>query len=304
MTTAATAAATSAMASMDLNNSKDGPSYSGNKEQDIRSSWMKHSPKAVQLLDKFQMDLRLGRLSHSSKNPDRRILTVKTVELVRQLIHLVRWNTPAQLMAFLKQIGQELHKAGGFREPAIGNVVRRILAAVREEVLNSASTTSAAVNNNSNSKATTSAESTGRRTLESMLWALPQHVKQPQSSSSGSGHRGRTASHEFGSSHHDPPRHVRSESGLSSTDSFEHHNHHSNLLPPAFSEPKPELKQSVMEAILEIMSDLEDTRANISNQATQHIHAGEIILTYGESSTVKEVSIKRSRSVIDICCCD
>ena len=41
----------------------------------------------------------------------------------------------------------------------------------------------------------------------------------------------------------------------------------------------------------EIMLDLEDTYKNIDNQATSHIHAGEVILVYGRSKTVESVSV-------------
>ena len=44
-----------------------------------------------------------------------------------------------------------------------------------------------------------------------------------------------------------------------------------------------------MEVIQEITSDLEDLHKNISDQATNHIHAGEVILAYGRSRTVELV---------------
>lgn len=39
------------------------------------------------------------------------------------------------------------------------------------------------------------------------------------------------------------------------------------------------------------MSELEDLHKNINEQATQHIHAGEIILTYALSKTVELVRL-------------
>jgi len=52
----------------------------------------------------------------------------------------------------------------------------------------------------------------------------------------------------------------------------------------------------------EIMLDLEDTYKNIDNQATSHIHAGEVILVYGRSKTVqsflKAAAKKRQFQVI------
>ena len=113
-------------------------------------AWLKapYHAKQLALLDKFEMELRLGRLtatsagatsSISSSGPrmDRRAVTVRTVELLKTMIGGTRWRTPAELVSLLRGVGRELHSAGGFREPAIGNVVRRIIAAVREEVMNS-----------------------------------------------------------------------------------------------------------------------------------------------------------------------
>lgn len=200
--------------------------------------------KQLALLDQFELELRLGRLATASR--DRRAVTVRTVELLKIMIGGTRWRTPAEIMMLLKGLGRELESAGGSREPAIGNVVRRILAAVREEVVNTT--------DDANAKRTTS------HSLESMLWALPQHVKPTRAR----------------------PAHQRSESFGDIPEDLS--------LPPHFYQPRPDLKQSIMEAIQEISSDLEDLHKNINDQATNHIHAGEVILTYGSSRTVKSVS--------------
>jgi translation initiation factor eIF-2B subunit beta len=60
-------------------------------------------------------------------------------------------------------------------------------------------------------------------------------------------------------------------------------------MPASYHAERPELKQEVMEAIGEINSDLEDMHKNIDEQATKHIHADEVILTYGRSKTVEMV---------------
>jgi translation initiation factor eIF-2B subunit beta len=212
-------------------------------------------PKSLALLDKFEIELRLGRLSRRDST-DRRLITVRTVELLRQMIGSTRWKTPAELMALLRGLGQELHAAGGFREPAIGNVVRRIMAAVREDVMTNTGGTSASGDTSEGQPQPLQPSlRDGRRSLESMLWALPQHVKK---------------------------RHARSESLGDALEML-------TDLPPPFYQPRPDLKQAVMEAIQEIMSDLEDLHKNISDHAPHHIHAGEIILTYGRSSTVEKV---------------
>jgi translation initiation factor eIF-2B subunit beta len=233
-----------------------------------------YHPKQLILLDKFEIELRLGRLSTLSKSAavsvtdrprrmDRRAVTVRTVELVKTMIGGTRWRTPAQLVTLLRGLGRELHSAGGFREPAIGNVVRRIIAAVREEVMNGAT---ADDQDGTNGTSTSKPRSKNDLSLESMLWALPQHVKP---------NRKKTIQR---------PKH-RSQRSESLGDFVE-----ISDLPPQFFQNRPDLKPAVMEAIQEITSDLEDLHKNISDQATNHIHAGEIIMTYGRSRTVEKVS--------------
>ncbi|CAB4066387.1 EIF2B2 [Lepeophtheirus salmonis] len=52
-------------------------------------------------------------------------------------------------------------------------------------------------------------------------------------------------------------------------------------------EPHPELKTRVLESLQELQMELESSVEEISSQAPQHIHADEVILTLGKSSTVE-----------------
>ncbi|CAB9514021.1 factor eIF-2B subunit beta [Seminavis robusta] len=234
----------------------------------VRSWLSKHHPKQLALLDKFEIELRLGRLSSTTKagpdgviaavgatsTSDRLLVTRRTVGLLKHIIGATRWKNGAQLLVLLRGLGRELHEVGGFREPVIENIVRRVMAAVREEAAGEP-----------DGKAT----DTGRLSLQSILWALPQHVKSPSNRSLS-----RTDSHQRQSS-------IASEADLESTNEF----------PPAFYVNRPELKQTVMEAIQEIVTELEDVYGNIEDQATNHIHAGEVILTYGKSKTIERFLI-------------
>ena len=49
----------------------------------------------------------------------------------------------------------------------------------------------------------------------------------------------------------------------------------------------PDLKAKVMEAVEELEMELETASDEISNQALEHIHANEVILTLGRSRTVE-----------------
>lgn len=189
-------------------------------------------PKQLTLLDTFEKDFSLGKLSSS----DRRWVTSKTVELLKSMIGSTRWKTPAELLTLLRGIGIDLHAVTGTREPAVTNIVRRIMAAVREEV-----NQDQGKNNNAS--------------LGTLLYY---------------------------------------DDSTSTT-----------LWPPSYHQPKPDLKQAVMEAIQETMSDLEDLHKNINDQALNHIHAGEVILVYGHSKTVelflKAAAVKKRSFQVVVC---
>jgi len=123
-------------------------------------TWLKHNhPKHLLALDKFEIQLRLGKLSTSSTAVARstdsalsadpnsivkdnifgkwrnwRYVIFQMVELLRTIVGKTRWNMEGQLIMILRGLGKNLHSAGGMREPAIGNVVRRIMCCVWEEV--------------------------------------------------------------------------------------------------------------------------------------------------------------------------
>jgi len=180
--------------------------------------WLQFNhPKQLAMIDTFEKDFSLGKLS----SPDRRFITSKTVELLKSLIGATRWKTPAELLTLLRGIGRELQAVTGAREPAVTNVVRRIMAAVREEL---------------------NQETFGKNhnaSLETLLYS--------------------------------------DESSATNNAAW----------PPSYHHPKPDLKQCIMEAIQDTMLDLEDLHKNISDQALNHIHAGEVILVYGHSKTVE-----------------
>lgn len=236
---------------LNLHNNNTMTSSSSTSSPDPKNvrQWLSDNhPKHLAILDKFAVELKLGRLNNTSNTSgdNRLAITTRTLDIVRVLIGSTRWKNAAQLLFLLRGIGHELHLcSGGRHEPAIGNVVRRIMAAVREEVLNA-----------DNKEATAgTAEATTRPSMQSMLWANPQQ--------------------------HTPI--TRHDSGVA----------HEQLmaalpdkLPAAYYVERPEFKQTIMEAIQEIMLDLEDTHKNIVDQALDYIHAEEIVMTYGKSNTI------------------
>lgn len=191
------------------------------------------------------------------------------------------------MLTLLRGLGNELHAAGGYREPAIGNVVRRVMYAVRDEA--DRVSVPSSMGNSDMDKIDELTEEVSSKlrvapagkelSLASMLWAHPQHVTMKHSRQQSGDFSDRLRSDSMGS-----------DSGLMTSASKDGSDGAMAIYPPHFYTRRDDLRQSVMEAIQEMMSELEDLHKNINEQATQHIHAGEIILTYALSKTVELVS--------------
>ncbi|KAL9951985.1 hypothetical protein ACROYT_G044748 [Oculina patagonica] len=69
-----------------------------------------------------------------------------------------------------------------------------------------------------------------------------------------------------------------------------------------FNKPTHGLKATVIDALNELLSELESSADNIATQALEHIHSNEVIMTIGKSRTVEEflknAARKRKFSVI------
>lgn len=346
-----------AAATMTMPTAGCSPSSSANNSQQLPANlddptnvrrWLQtYHPKQLALLDNFEISLRLGRFSSrgcdGSETPsnvnnvgggtsinstssshqtyqygrERRLITTRTVELLRAIIGPTKWKTAAQLLTLLRGLGNELHAAGGYREPAIGNMVRRIMYAVRDEAdrvgmsmgggsdaigggpdedntndmekideLTEQVSTKIRISDHSRSSVPPARDSlTKGLSLTSMLWAHPQHVTNMKHTRTQSGDfNDRLRSDSFGSTESGVP-------SLNLAPSNENAAQPMYYYPPHYyNKMTNDLRQSVMEAIQEMMSELEDLHKNINDQAVQHIHAGEIILTYALSKTVELVS--------------
>jgi translation initiation factor eIF-2B subunit beta len=124
-----------------------------------------------------------------------------------------------------------------------------------------------------------------------MLWALPQHVRsKPSSYRAGRSSGGGTG----GGGHHHNDHHARQESFGSVAD-LEHDPSDAagggsggRYYPPGYYASRPDLKPSVMEAIQELVGELEDAPRGINEQAPGHVQSGEVVLTAGRSSAIVE----------------
>ncbi|KAL2478229.1 NagB/RpiA/CoA transferase-like superfamily protein [Forsythia ovata] len=194
-----------------------------------------------------------------------------TAELLRSFIsqkRLPHTNQAGALIDAVKAVGEELINANPV-ELAVGNIVRRVLHIIREEDL---SLTTAAVGGLSLSAESdneddvdqgdhpalsaaavaAAARSTLRPpSLQTLLEDMPHSTAVPQTSSSGGDSEGKSKSAD------------------------------KNLM-------TRKLKHNVIEAVNELIQDISTCHELIAEQAVEHIHQNEVILTLGSSRTVTE----------------
>ncbi|KAJ3673665.1 hypothetical protein LUZ60_005657 [Juncus effusus] len=197
----------------------------------------------------------------------------QTAELLRSVISQTRMaytNQAASLIDAVRSVGEQLISANPV-ELAVGNIVRRTLHIIREEELSSTAVSyeGLTISERSDDEGDGSAEADGGpglsaasvaaasrstlrpRSLQTLLEDLPAAAAVPAAESSGGD----------------------SDSKSKSADK---------------SNRSKKLKHDVIEAINELIQDIESCYDLISEQAVEHIHQNEVILTLGRSRTVKE----------------
>ncbi|XP_052723174.1 uncharacterized protein LOC108343748 isoform X3 [Vigna angularis] len=194
-----------------------------------------------------------------------------TAELLRSVISQQRvphTNQATALIHAVRAIGEQLIAANPV-ELAVGNIVRRVLHIIREEDLSLATAAMAGLGVSAASDdeddeerdenpvlsaaaVAAAARSTLRPpSLQTLLEDTSDSVAAPHTSSSGGESDGRSRSIEKGSR-------VR------------------------------KLKHDVIEAVNELIQDISTCYEQIAEQAVEHIHHNEVILTLGSSKTVLE----------------
>ncbi|KAK4414538.1 Translation initiation factor eIF-2B subunit beta [Sesamum alatum] len=194
-----------------------------------------------------------------------------TAELLRSFIsqqRLPHSNQAGSLIDAVKAVGEKLIAANPV-ELAVGNVVRRVLHIIREEDL---SLTTAAVGGLSlaaesddeddtehddhpvlSATAVAAAARNALRppSLQTLLEDIPHSVAAPHTSSSGGDSEGKSKSADKNS-------------------------------------VTRKLKHNVIEAVNELIQEISTCHEQIAEQAVEHIHHNEVILTLGSSRTVME----------------
>ncbi|XP_074570274.1 uncharacterized protein LOC141826855 isoform X2 [Curcuma longa] len=191
-----------------------------------------------------------------------------TAELLRQVVSQQRityTNQAASLIDAVKAVGEQLIEANPV-ELAVGNIVRRVLHVIREENVSSAmsaveelalgSDDDEAEHENRMGLSAAAVAAAARSTLrapslQTLLEDIPDSATAPHPSSSGGDSEGKSKSAES-------------------------------------SSRNKKLKHDVIEAINELIQEIDTCHELISAQAVEHIHQNEVILTLGRSRTVKE----------------
>ncbi|KAJ0988487.1 hypothetical protein J5N97_006843 [Dioscorea zingiberensis] len=195
----------------------------------------------------------------------------QTAELLRSVVSQQRLPHVGQatvLIDAVRAVGEQLIAANPV-ELAVGNIVRRVLHIIREEDLSSTTTAMEGLGLSAGSDdenageledrpalsaaaVAAAARSTLRApSLHTLLEDIPESAAIPHTSSSGGDSEGKSKSAD------------KSSKGR-------------------------KLKHDVIEAINELIQDIDTCHEQISEQAVEHIHQNEVILTLGRSRTVKE----------------
>ncbi|XP_039024656.1 translation initiation factor eIF-2B subunit beta-like [Hibiscus syriacus] len=195
----------------------------------------------------------------------------QTAELLRSVISQTRvpyTNQAAALIQSVKVVGERLIAANPV-ELAVGNVVRRVLHIIREEDLSLTTAAMAGVNLSAVSDdeddadgdnqpvlsaaaiAAASRSTLRPPSLQTLLEDVPNSAAVPHTSSSGGDSEGKSKSADK-------------------------------------SSRSRKLKHDVIEAVNELIQDISTCHEQIAEQAVEHIHQNEVILTLGSSRTVLE----------------
>ncbi|XP_011000545.1 PREDICTED: translation initiation factor eIF-2B subunit beta-like [Populus euphratica] len=196
-----------------------------------------------------------------------------TAELLRSVISQQRvpyTNQAAALIDAVRAVGEKLIAANPV-ELAVGNIVRRVLHIIREEDLSLTTAAIAGLNLSAASDGdddddgeqdehtvlsaaavAAAARSTLRPpSLQTLLEDIPESAAIPRTSSSGGDSEGKSKSADK-------------------------------------SSRTRRLKHDVIEAVNELIQDITSCHEQIAEQAIEHIHQNEVILTLGSSKTVLE----------------
>lgn len=240
--------------SMDFSHGRGGGAGFDVGTTDLRT-WLGQWPRVLGQLDTLVVGLKRRQVSGPYN------CAQFTVELFRNLVGSCKWGTAGQLMDAVREVGKELIAAKP-SELAVGNMVRRVLYIVREEY-------------ESGLVMVADGRGSGSGHAASILTSPSHtHTKPTGAQGKGVGGEGKGAAAE-----------VVSGGGIGTSLTL------TGVLGGRsgaidYGRSSPDLRQNVVAAISELMTELKDMRGIIRDHAKDTIHANEVILTFGNSATV------------------
>ncbi|PKY53823.1 IF-2B-domain-containing protein [Rhizophagus irregularis] len=216
-------------------------------------------------------------------------VSLETALLLRQVVSVARWNQVNVLINLVKDVGGKLVMAQP-RELAVGNIVRRVLRLIRD-VYNSEVS-----NSNTNLTSTSEEVEDDDKDYEddNMIKSPPQKSK-TYDLQSYSGPGSIISSSFFSSSA--SMINLLGDGSVSGKEASLDYDR--NLLNSFFF---LHLKPTIISELQELINELENMYVNIADQAMEHIHSNEIIMTVGKSRTVemflKTAAKKRKFSIV------
>ncbi|WWC92671.1 uncharacterized protein L201_007630 [Kwoniella dendrophila CBS 6074] len=249
-------------------------------------------------------------------------VALATAALIQNIVRSARYSTIDELLALIKSVGRRLIDANP-KELAAGNIVRRILRLIREEYRAAAAAHIVSAPGSAPETPYLGPTTPGISAPLNHYLNLSSNTSSSASefnffspSSSGGGSHGplirQTSLSNFVAMRHSRAQLERSGSLVDlqlsqSTNNLFTRNNSSNGYPPEtpgvssitpnyntskidseeFMKQSSKLKPVLIQAIDEVVGELETTHEDVAKGAKEHIHSSEIILTMGHSKTVE-----------------
>jgi len=204
-----------------------------------------------------------------------------TAELLRAVVALSAFDEVGVLVSVIRTLGQRLQQAQPL-EFAIGNIVRRVLYIIREEARKLAAAREHS-HPSAPALATTSPQSASLQQQQPSLFA--QHTPPLDDDGDDDGGAGGPIS-----ARGDRGRLTTSQSGILSLSIHSEESNSLLRLRTADKASRGELKGEIIGAIKDLIEEISAVHTDIREQtrATEHIHNNEVVMVYGQSSTVRE----------------
>ncbi|KAF8334232.1 uncharacterized protein EI90DRAFT_2915836 [Cantharellus anzutake] len=186
---------------------------------------------------------------------------LQTVHLLRKVVAAARFDTIDQLLETVRLVGKRLAEAQP-RENSVGNIVRKVLKLIRDEY--------AAV--------TTLEEAQATLGVPKNSSSREEFFRTGQDPLTGFASTSSVARFVLKGRPTAVPGHRSAQSGSETPDTM----HSGDVNRKAQS-----IKPALIDAIQEVIDELETVYENISKNARDHIHSDDIVLTVGKSKTVE-----------------